>query len=511
MINTPDNFNTTKLIEKFVGTEFDMLKAIYKNLCTLVELNKNFNEQKNKDQGVLDSNPLTRADGTELEEGDRYFNSRQQVTYYYVNGGWVSSNNILNSTQVHTVVAEDIVGNDTIISFDNTISSFKAGNMVFVGAAYQFSKDSDPTGAYEVTGPNEITFRNVQLQEGEVVICISGSVVSTLEPVISVKDGVYIAETESQTEIPLPNEITYTPGAGNLVVYKDGKFLNVNIDYVESSNSTITVIEPVELGTVFTFKKGNLVSTSQSPQNDVITIPLLSSFNSSLALLEENKDKAVIVKGGYTFGDGSGGVFIYDKTFEKVKCNGVTAVDPEKPMGLQGTGIGNGAWMRQYEGFVKPEWFNSPFVSIAALRFMAGIDGDKAHINGFYEGSLLGGGVFIWDSTVPSSNHNGVTIISPSVAATPGALSWYVAPAVSSTGCWVKQENKRLNSDDFGADSTGTSNSDAAFTAMANLNISVEVKVGTYALTNVYVNSLYSFGDVTITGTGSANINNLLI
>ena len=132
-----------------------------------------------------------------------------------------------------------------------------------------------------------------------------------------------------------------------------------------------------------------------------------------MSFLQDNQDKAVVVKGGYTLSDGSGGVFIYDPTFDRSLCNGVTAIDATKSIGLQGSGVGNGAWIRQYEGFLRPEWFNTAYTGMAALRFMQGIDGDKAHINGFYEGSLSGGGIFVWDSSVPKEDHNGGTIISP--------------------------------------------------------------------------------------------------
>lgn len=511
MGTSPDNFNTTKLIEKFVGTEFDMLKELHANLSTLVALNSNLEEQNNKDQGVLDEAPSTRSDGTALQTGDRYFNSIQQVTYYYVNGNWISSNNILNTAQVHTVVAEDIVGSDTVIQFDNAISQFAGGNMVFVGAAYQYSTTADPSGAYSVTGPNEITFAGTALQVGEVVICITGSVVSTLEPVITVQNGIYLAETADQTEIPLPNDITYTPGAGNLVVYKNGVFLNTGIDYVETSTSSITVVTPVAQGTVFTFRKGNLVSTEQSPQNDVVTLPLLSSFNPNLAFLQDNQDKAVIVKGGYTLSDGSGGVFIYDPTFDRSLCNGVTAIDATKSIGLQGSGVGNGAWIRQYEGFLRPEWFNTAYTGMAALRFMQGIDGDKAHINGFYEGSLSGGGVFVWDSSVPKEDHNGGTIISPNVIVTPGTASWYTAPATGEDGCWVRQSTGEITTDQFGADSTGTANSDAAFVAMVALATPVKVNVGTYSVTAAHAAQFYSLGTITVNGGGSITIDDLLV
>lgn len=510
MATRPDNFNTTKLIEKFVGSEFDIMRDIHANLSFLLELNANVKEQQNKNQGVQSLPPTTRLDGTPLQTGDTYFDEVQQVTFYWVNENWVSSNNILNSTQVHKVTQADIVGNNTVITFDRAISQFTGGNMVFVGTVYQYSTAVDPDGAYTVTGANEITFTNTQLQIDEEVVIISGTVVSTVEPVITVKSEVYIAETNDQTEIPLPSGITYTPGAGNLVVHKNGLRLNVNVDYVETSSSSITVVTPVPQNTVFTFDQGNLIATQIEPQNDVITLPLLSSFNPNLTLLESNLNKAIIVKGGYTLSDGSGGTFVYDPTFDRSLANGVTAIDHTKPIGLQGTGVGNGTWIRQYEGFINPEWFNSPFTGVATIRFLKAIDGDKVHLDGFYEGSFVGGGVFIWDSSVPKEDHNGGTIISPNVTVTPGSASWYTAPVSGADGCWLRQKTSEITSDEFGADSTGSANSDAAFTAMIALATPIKVAVGTYTVTLAHTSQFYTIGNVVVNGGGSIAINNLL-
>jgi len=56
---------------------------------------------------------------------------------------------------------------------------------------------------------------------------------------------------------------------------------------------------------------------------------------------------------------GSGGVFIWDATVNKSTANAGTIIDPSVSLANQGSGIGFGCWVRQYEGDIKSEWFGN--------------------------------------------------------------------------------------------------------------------------------------------------------
>lgn len=511
-ITTRDPVNTTKLIEKFIGTEFDAMMAIYTNLTALLELKDSVDSFGNRFQGMLDSEPVMRPDGTPLENGDSYFNKGTQSTYYFLDGKWVSGNTFVSTVQVHTVTEDDWVGLDTVVNFDTAISEIVGGNMVFVGAAYQYNQEVDPSGAYTITGYNQITFPGEILQEGEVVVCISGSGISTVQPLISVETAYYVTEQVEQQVIPLPNGLSYTPGASNLQVFYEGHLMVPNLEYVEESSTSIRLLSPVGPGEIFQFIQGALIATSEKPQNDVITLPLTASFYSNNAFLSQNTNKVVITKGGTTTGDGSGSTYVYDGSFPKQEANGITAIDSEVPFASQGLGQGNGCWMMQYEGLIKPEWFNSPYRGVAALRMLKPLAGDQVIIDGFYEDDpLIGSSIFYWDATRSSNDHNGGTVISPAVIALPGTDAWYAPPTSVGMGCWVRQDLGGVTSQTFGADNTGVANADAAFAQMNTLNVPVQVISGIYKISNNYSTAkFFSFGPVSVIGTGMISAKNLL-
>lgn len=91
------------------------------------------------------------------------------------------------------------------------------------------------------------------------------------------------------------------------------------------------------------------------------------------------------------------------------------------------------------------------FRSIADLNGLIGSnDGDSVYVAGYYESIndvpwVKGGGHFVWDSTKLRTEHNGVTVISPTVQwdNTPDTLEDYHAGTLeiepSGVGCWVRQ------------------------------------------------------------------------
>tara|TARA_R110001599_G_scaffold173340_2_gene365162 strand:- start:10669 stop:13392 length:2724 start_codon:yes stop_codon:yes gene_type:complete len=84
-------------------------------------------------------------------------------------------------------------------------------------------------------------------------------------------------------------------------------------------------------------------------------------------------------------------------------------------------------------------------------------DGSQASVSGFFSGSLLGGGIFVYDNSMPGTNHNGGTIISKSAVypanwTNPAAVEpWFDGSLIVGTGCWVRQDAAILNYSMFGA------------------------------------------------------------
>jgi hypothetical protein len=373
--------------------------------------------------------------------------------------------------------------------------------MVFVSSTYQYDQEIDPNGAYVVTGTNELTFPDEHLQLGEVVSVIVGVTVTTMQPYISVKQGYYVVETDNQTLIPMPNGITNTDSESDIQVYHEQLFLTKNVHYVEHSDNTIELTSPASVGDIVHFIQGGVLSNVPEFRQESMTIPLFSSAYINRNMLSENQDKVLFIKGGTTLADGSGGMYVFDGSCPQNLANGVTVIDANQDFNNQGDGTGNGCWMRQYEGFIKPEWFNSPYQGIGALRFCKALPDDRVMVDGFYEDSAVGGGIFVWNPDMDSSNHNGGTIISPLVVAVPGEEAWYTSPASGTQGCWVKLDVDTVTTDDFGVTA---SNGDAAFAQMDSSDHYILLTADQYDIDDYYSSgNFYTFQGTTILGDGA--------
>lgn len=61
---------------------------------------------------------------------------------------------------------------------------------------------------------------------------------------------------------------------------------------------------------------------------------------------------------------------------------------------------------------------------------------------GFYAGSTVGGGKFVWNPTADKSSHNGITVIAPEAlsiwSGTQSTISYLLSWSGSGTGCWIR-------------------------------------------------------------------------
>ncbi|WP_407291252.1 tail fiber/spike domain-containing protein [Morganella morganii] len=125
-------------------------------------------------------------------------------------------------------------------------------------------------------------------------------------------------------------------------------------------------------------------------------------------------------------------------------------------------GVGIGAWVGVGDASVRQDLEivkrRMSVKSMSDFFLLECKDKETAILISFYPGRNRGGGIFVYNSEEPRSNHNGVTIISPDVEFT-DIESWLaVDPSRSGAGCWVKQiVNNTITSDECGCVPDGDS------------------------------------------------------
>jgi len=67
----------------------------------------------------------------------------------------------------------------------------------------------------------------------------------------------------------------------------------------------------------------------------------------------------VNIRGYHSENDGGGGLFNWNSSMNKANANGGTIIDPSVSLVNQGSGIGSGCWIRQYDGDINIKWFGA--------------------------------------------------------------------------------------------------------------------------------------------------------
>lgn len=193
-----------------------------------------------------------------------------------------------------------------------------------------------------------------------------------------------------------------------------------------------------------------------------------------------------------------------DGSYEETSSNSITFPDVQLQTGEQVTVL-----------FGLPLTTGNAVISlkqISNLQGFTGVDGDKVHITGFYEGSGYGGGEFYWDSECDKGFHNGGTVIDPLISEVPGTSNWYSPVVGEETGCWIRIKSTETDAAWYGVVYDGTTDVTAAFEAIDANEDSACIKGNTDYNINQPITNLktYSYGPINVSGSGSITNTDLL-
>ena len=125
------------------------------------------------------------------------------------------------------------------------------------------SRAGTPSRFYSATDTYSITVRN----KNRVLVFSAFDQSDAPTSVFDISTQL-ITATASQTTFSLTT-FTYLPGTDTLQVFRNGLRLNINLDYLESNSSTVTLTAPAALGDQFLFQGGTVVTGNQVPGSQV--------------------------------------------------------------------------------------------------------------------------------------------------------------------------------------------------------------------------------------------------
>lgn len=165
--------------------------------------------------------------------------------------------------------------------------------------------------------------------------------------------------------------------------------------------------------------------------------------------------------------EATGEYYRWDGSFPKVVPTGSTPA--------AAGGIGEGAWVA-----VGAAAFGQSIAIVDSVKALMSVS-DKAannvrHVKGYVPGTAFGGGQFYWDESKPKSQHNGITIFSPTVPwdGSYAGLAAFLAGTgetdSSGAGCWIRHTCvlDGIHTEWAGHDVTGANDSTASVNACIN-------------------------------------------
>ena len=158
------------------------------------------------------------------------------------------------------------------------------------------SRAGTPSRFYSATDTYSITVRN----KNRVLVFSAFDQSDAPTSVFDISTQL-ITATASQTTFSLTT-FTYLPGTDTLQVFRNGLRLNLNLDYLESNSSTVTLTAPAALGDQFLFQGGTVVTGNQVPGSQVSF--LQAGTGAVTRNMQDKARESVSVKDFGAVGDG---------------------------------------------------------------------------------------------------------------------------------------------------------------------------------------------------------------
>ncbi len=350
MNNMNDDRSYSGLVEKYIGTAYDKVAKVADNLDELLNVEDVILEFYSQYYGPRTTAPTVRPDKSPIQDGDLYFNTKDQQMFYWKLDAWSALGIHTNEIETYQLTPDNFHGNVAVVTLKTPYVPGTNSMLVFKNHVYQTNVDHDPTqGSYEESNPMQITFPNGNARVGDYISLIIGTTVTTVNPIIDIIKKHHIIPQDGETHVELPDGMHYITGSHNLEVYVNGRLKILGHDYLETSPTGVTFIHGLKQGDDVLFKKGEVVSNSnpgQPMEGDVVTINHLRDLFIRRSILPHNV--AIYAKGETLAGDGRSGFYLYDDTYHRSMADGSDFVDDSVDINAQGTGKGNGVWVRQY-------------------------------------------------------------------------------------------------------------------------------------------------------------------
>lgn len=125
------------------------------------------------------------------------------------------------------------------------------------------SRAGTPSRFYSATDTYSITVRN----KNHVLVFSAFDQTDSPSSVFDISTQL-ITATAGQTTFTLTT-FNYLPGTDTLQVYRNGLRLNLNLDYLETNSSTVTLTAPAAAGDQFLFQGGTVITGNQVPGSQV--------------------------------------------------------------------------------------------------------------------------------------------------------------------------------------------------------------------------------------------------
>lgn len=283
MTQINSNISYTGLVEKYIGSAYDNVKLVAANMeglleilkfidspeyPYLVDLGKNIEQflQDIKDYqssyyGPYPEHPTEDPFGDPITMGDMYFNETEQYLYAYNGVNWYRLGVITQIKERHIVIPTDVVLPWTFITTENPYVVGTNNLAVYIDGKHQIPSTPEQPGDYTELGPNSVQLGASIAPVGAVVDVTIGTEVANVKHFNDIDVYRIFTYTGNQTKITLPDGVSYTPGTNQLEAYVDRRLQLIDVDYTESSPTTVTFKLPMALGVEVVLRIGHITST----------------------------------------------------------------------------------------------------------------------------------------------------------------------------------------------------------------------------------------------------------